>query len=425
MLFQAETLAAQGMIAATLSANALNCRNTPQAWIPQRVEYLLQNLRRWKAWHDGEDGPMGTTFAGAVDLGRVGLIGHSRGGDAVANVPRRLTETPIEGVTVQSIFSIAPTDNLTARVGASHYATLLPACDGDVTTLVGARIHDRSIDDPYVRSQVFYIGANHNFFNTEWTFDDGSRVCASSARLAARPHTAMLEATLGAWFGGTLTGSELDAFVKAEGITPSSIQAWAGRSIDLRWSYHAPGVSLIDRFDGDGSPAVNLTGGDNAFDDFTQWFRCYGRTAFSGGGCGTSFLHDKHAVYLRWDDGQAAVARFDLDGLDVGAFPMLSFRVTSRFSTWNNGRTEQDFWIRLIDGDGDVYEVPVGEVQRIPHIYVGNTVREVLQTVRLPADRIRRERPEVDLDRLATLELDFSRDGRRGSVLVTDIELAD
>jgi hypothetical protein len=422
MLFQAETLAAQGMIAVTLSANALNCRNNPSSWIPQRVEYLLENLRRWKAWHEGADGALGTTFAGAVDLSRVGLVGHSRGGDAVANVPRRLTETPIDGVTVQSIFSIAPTDNLTARVGAAHYATLLPACDGDVSTLVGARIHDRSLDDPYERAQVLYVGANHNFFNTEWTFDDGSRVCPSSARLSERPHTAMLEATLGAWFAGTLTGDALDPFLKADDDTPRSIEAWAGQGLDLRWSYHAPGVSLIDRFDHEGSPGVNRTGGANAFDDFTQWFRCFGRTGFDAGGCGTAFLHDKSAVYLRWDDGQPAVARFGLDGLDVGGFPTLSFRVTSRFSTWNEGRTEQDFVLRLIDADGDTYEVPVTEVRPIPHIYVANNVREVLQTVRLPLAQVDRS---VDLDRLTAFELDFSRDGRRGSVLVTDVELAD
>jgi hypothetical protein len=425
MVFQAETLAAQGMIAVSLSANALNCRNNESGYIGQRAEYVLENLRRWKAWHEGEDGPLGTTFAGAVDLSRVGLVGHSRGGDAVANVPRRLILTPIDGVEVRSIFAIAPTDILRARVGDAHYGTLLPACDGDVVTLDGAAIHDRSINDPHLRAQVFYVGANHNFFNTEWTDDDGALSCPSSARLPERPHTAMLEATLGAWFAGTLTGSMLEPALRAEAPTPTAWEAWAGRDLDLRWSYHAPGVSLIDRFDVSASPGVNRTGGANRFDGFTDWGKCFGRFAIGSGGCGTPFLHAKHAVFLAWDDGASAVARFELADLDASGFGALSFRVVSRVAPVNDGRTEQVFAVRLIDADGVGHEVAVDALLPIPHAYEANQVREVLQTVRLPLGRVRRERPELDLGRLAALELVFGADGAPGSVTVTDVELAD
>jgi hypothetical protein len=425
MTFQAETLAAQGMIVATLSANALNCREVPTAYIGQRAELVLEHLRRWKSWHEGLDGPLGTTFAGAVDLSRVGLVGHSRGGDAVANVPRRLAESPIAGVDVRSVFAIAPTDVLSTRVGAAHYGTLLPACDGDVITLDGAAIHDRSVDDPYDRAQVFTIGANHNFFNTEWTDDDGALACPPAAQLPARAHTATIEATLGAWFAGTLTGPRLEPFLRAEGPTPTALDAWAGRPIDLRRSYHAPGVSLIDRFDMAGSPGSNRTRGANSFVDFTEWSRCSGRFAIASGGCGPAFLHAKSAVQMRWDDGQQAFARFELNGLDVGDFPTLSFRVVSRITAWNEGRTHQGFAVRLIDADGVAFEVPVDDLQPIPHAYVANNVREVLQTVRIPLSRVRRERPDLDLGRLAALEIDFSFDGGRGSATITDIELAD
>lgn len=425
MLYQAETLAAQGMIAVTLSGNALNCRQTPSAWIPQRVEFLLQNLRRWKAWNDGEEAPLDAVYTGAVDLSRVGLVGHSRGGDAVANVPTRLTETPIEGVQVQSIYSIAPTDNLSARVGDAHYLTLLPACDGDVRTLVGARIHDRSIDDPFDRSQVFFIGANHNFFSTEWYYNDGERACPGSELLSVRTQTAMLEASLGSWMAGTLGATGLEPFLRAEGPTPTSIEAWAEQPLDLRWSYSSPAVSLIDRFDHVGSPGANRSGGENTFDDFTQWFRCYGRAQFDEGGCGSAFLHFKSAVYVRWDVGQTALARFALEDLDVEDFGYLSFRVTSRWSTWNVGRDEQTFTIRVVDQDGDAAELLVSDVQPIPHIYVANNIREVLQTVRVPLDRLVAVQPDLDLDRLAALEFDFSDDAQRGTVLLTDIELAD
>jgi hypothetical protein len=49
---------------------------------------------------------------------------------------------------------------------------LTATCDGDVSDLQGQLYIDRSRDIAYseaLRSAVIAIGANHNYFNTEWT----------------------------------------------------------------------------------------------------------------------------------------------------------------------------------------------------------------------------------------------------------------
>ncbi len=56
--------------------------------------------------------------------------------------------------------------------------TLLPACDGDVSTLAGANAYERSKyarpGDPFAKVQWYVQGADHNYFNTIWTNDDGA-----------------------------------------------------------------------------------------------------------------------------------------------------------------------------------------------------------------------------------------------------------
>jgi hypothetical protein len=418
MLFQAETLAAQGYVAVTISGNAMNCRDD---YIPQRTQLLLEHIRRWQGWNEASAEPFDAQFVGAIDLDRVGLIGHSRGGDAVSSVPLALADTPIDGVTVASIFAIAPTDyHATTPVG-TDYAVLLPACDGDVSNLWGMDIYDRGLDpdDHVVRSQVFFIGANHNFFNTEWYGDDGTYACSGGDMVGGVAQRGMLAPTLGAWFNGTLGGGALDPFVRAEGATPTSIDAFAEEDLDLRWSYSAPDRTLVDEFAGAGAPDVNLLGGDNSFTGF------YGTGQCTQNDCGSAFAHAKSAVYLTWDYDAVAAASFDLGGLDASGYGYLSFRTVSRTHSWNSGLDAQDFGARLTDGDGDSAEIEVADVQTIPHLYDAYDEREVLQTVRVPLAQLVADNPDFYVDSLDVLELFMSVDGGRGSILVTDVELAD
>ena len=109
---------------------------------------------------------------------RIGLMGHSRGGDAVTsfldyNRMRRATgrRYPIRGA-----ISLAPVDYERKAPYGTPYLSILPTCDGDVSNLQGARFYERSQyvepGDPFPRIQMSVLGGNHNYFNTVWFADN-------------------------------------------------------------------------------------------------------------------------------------------------------------------------------------------------------------------------------------------------------------
>ena len=97
LVWLAETLAAAGSVVVTVDADALNCRDT---CIGGRGRLLHHHLKRWVEWATSTAAPFDGLFTGHVDVGRIGLVGHSRGGEAVTLVPRMLQEEPIVGVSV-------------------------------------------------------------------------------------------------------------------------------------------------------------------------------------------------------------------------------------------------------------------------------------------------------------------------------------
>jgi dienelactone hydrolase len=131
--------------------------------------------------------------------GRVGLIGHSRGGEAVNLAAKTLTPTP------GAIFSIAPTDFADHDVEQVPFLVVLPECDGDVSDLQGMDVYRRGLETSGPRYQVWVAGANHNFFNSVWTGDDaGFRynegICANETHRLGMGQQAILGANMATSF---------------------------------------------------------------------------------------------------------------------------------------------------------------------------------------------------------------------------------
>jgi hypothetical protein len=420
MAYLAETLAAQGYVAVTISGNAMNCRDD---YILQRTSLLLEHMRRWNTWSSTGAPPFDTAFAGVVDMSRVGLVGHSRGGEAVAHVPDALDTTPIAGVTLRSVFSIAPTDYHAPSPDGVPYAVLLPACGGDVWTLVGMDIYDRVLDaaDAVPRAQVLMSRANHNFYNTEWRSDDNGDgfVCDVSDEIGADAQQAMLETTLGSWFATTIGGNVFEDFIEADAPTPLGISAWAGADLDLRWSFAAASRTPIDDFSGPNAPDVNLLGEANSFAGFTTANPC------NQNGCASDFEHEKDAIRLDWNGG-TPTAHIALGGFDAATATVFSFRLVSRESALNPTTLPQDFRIQVADTDGNVAELLLTDVVTVPYLYPSNVPREILQTARVPLVDLVALQPALNLGSLAEVSLVMTAPSHAtGSVIVTDLEFAD
>lgn len=139
---------------------------------------------------DDADHNLGGSLVGKLDMSHIGLMGHSRGGDAVTSFMDYNRERPAPGrrYNLDGVISLAPVDYERRAPYGSAYLTILPACDGDVSNLQGARFFERSQyvkpGDPFPKIQMYLLGANHNFFNTVWSADSDD---ASSADAACGP----------------------------------------------------------------------------------------------------------------------------------------------------------------------------------------------------------------------------------------------
>lgn len=158
-------LASQGYVTVSISANAINDLDWRAAdgGAEARAALIEHHLEAWV------DFVADDTYH--ADLDNVVLVGHSRGGEGA---DRAAINLPVGApFTVTGQVLIGPTD---FAFQASPYVptvTLLPYCDGDVSDLQGQNFTDAARDlvsHPIAfHSSVLVMGANHNFFNTEWT----------------------------------------------------------------------------------------------------------------------------------------------------------------------------------------------------------------------------------------------------------------
>jgi dienelactone hydrolase len=125
----------------------------------------------------GTDQNLGDSLKGTLDFTRIGLMGHSRGGDAVTSFIdyNRTRPAPGRRYDLRGVISLAPVDYERRAPYGMPYMTAYGMCDGDVSNLQGARFYERSQyispTDPFPRIQVGIQGANHNWFNSVWSAD--------------------------------------------------------------------------------------------------------------------------------------------------------------------------------------------------------------------------------------------------------------
>ncbi len=163
-------LASQGYATVSISANAINAQDfdSADAGASARSALVRHHLALVAQWTADPGKPR---WFGRVDLDDTVLVGHSRGGEGVA---RAVVDSRLRAPWhVRGEVLVAPTDFARLATPYTPSVTLLPYCDGDVIDLQGQQYtdlaRDLTSDDTAFRSSVLMRGANHNFFNVQWT----------------------------------------------------------------------------------------------------------------------------------------------------------------------------------------------------------------------------------------------------------------
>jgi hypothetical protein len=198
-----ENLASWGYTVYSVSQDQLMLRqdNSKGKGMHQRRLLIAASLDALSAANagtlvNGEHVTVGSMLTGKLDMTRIGLMGHSRGGDAVTSfIDYNRTRTDGPRYPLRGVIALAPVDYERKAPYGTPFMSILPFCDGDVSNLQGARFFERSQyingNDPFPRVQSSQLGAIHNWYNSVWYADGGAdgqanndAACGNSAPFA-------------------------------------------------------------------------------------------------------------------------------------------------------------------------------------------------------------------------------------------------
>jgi hypothetical protein len=431
--YLAENLASWGYIVVSINAN--RGIHMFDKWVPAGYGYptlvrnrgwlVLRHLQKLREWNDCTTNPgcqtpssLGIDLRGKLDFSNIGLMGHSRGGQGVRAAYNLYKSGPawqarIPGANFKAVFEIGPTDYITQTqvvydpvdkfiVDGAKWNVLLPMCDADIKDLSGMNVYDRMLllktDNPATQKSTFTVwGANHNFYNTAWTFSEFGAQCYFNDPL----------------FSPTQSGSEKQRLTASASVVPffrANVGSSANANLNQNFNplYESPvSIQNTTRVERNYIPSPN-TSLTTVFEDFVT---NNANSCSSGSNtCTVSGSNVSHAItqmmpyhdeslkalLMNWSaPGSDKFLQINWkpsgQGTDVSNHQTFDFRI-SRNSVGTNVRGATNFTIQLVMANDSLsngvklcnyayVDGPVGGYA--PNASTG-TYREVLQTVRIP-----------------------------------------
>lgn len=484
--YLAAVLASHGYAVVSPSANVVNSSQaaSPDIGATPRAEIIGATLDLMERWNNGT-GPVvpdqpersvGTKLTGRLELEHVGLMGHSRGGEAVTRF-LEINASRKRRYNVDAVVAVGPTDAGNQAPGertrGTNWAVLLPGCDGDVVDEQGANAFERAKDAPrgraFAKFQWVVEGANHNRYNTVWTQEDGlwtpgtpvemnDSACSpgspTSVRLSPdgqrRTGLALIGAFMRRYVGGD---RRFDAALQNGARLPRSacsvLPAAPCRAL-VRTSYVAPRRRVVigpgeqrptsrnalgGRLDAHGLAQLDWCDPDRGFafaalePQLPPVRRCPGPQTVIRDGREFAALVNRswtRQLVVAWTRPASLVAELPRAAGDVSAYRTLSFRTAVNVDKRNPvPRTNraapatQRLDVALRDRSGRDAAVAAERISSALYPSVGSRLRQLmLNDVRIPLGRFR----GVNLRRLAAVELRFGVRGRRtGSIQLADM----
>jgi hypothetical protein len=251
-------LASFGIVSIGVDMNVTAILDSP---VEMRAELTLGTLDYLRTL----DASTTSRFYGRLDFNNVGLMGHSRGGDAVVRAALlNAADFASMRYGIKAVCSVAPTDytghasskNSLSSSAAPFYLVIYGALDGDVSGMkrdefgtgtslryysfggTGFGHYDRANTN---KAMVFLDGCNHNRFNRYWDSDE-SLVVDKKLLVSREGHEKLLVDYVGGLFRWKLLGKTKPRSL-FDGTVKNSVKAHAS----FQWSF---GQSLreLDEF---------------------------------------------------------------------------------------------------------------------------------------------------------------------------------
>ena len=267
-----ERLASRGFIAVSVDENFLNYSvwsGIPKPDMKLRSWLLLRHLREIAELSRTPGNP----FEGRVDLGKVGLVGHSRGGQAAAMAAdhaRWFAGDPSldgigEEIRIVSVAAIAPTDMTVDRKRAElrnvNYLTIHGSRDADLQNFYGDQQYVRTTFDgreDLFKAEIYIEGANHGQFNTTWgRFDlsmPGGMLLNTRGLMDGEAQREAAAGYIAAFMEATLAGKREYRRVFSD---PEIRQSYASGAV-VFGRYEGGGYEPVSRFEQSGVRALQI-----------------------------------------------------------------------------------------------------------------------------------------------------------------------
>jgi dienelactone hydrolase len=414
----ADVLASHGYVVVSISADGINAQDNPysdDAGTLARGQLVIDHLDLLEQANAGRAPGMSPLLKGKLDLNDVGLMGHSRGGEGMVKAALLDAALP-HPYGIKAVLPLAPIDFGRETLPGVPMAVILPYCDGDVSNQQGQHFYDdtRYADrsDNVMRASLLVMGADHNFFNSEWTpgvsaapsSDDWSNendaTCGLNPPTTTRLTAAQQykvgvayiagffrlvmghETGLAAMFDGSegRTTSVGAATVLQEGQSSSSerldVAPLQGPAPNVRFSLAAVGqfcASMADRSPQSGMPSCTQATATGRFPSFTPVNYASNVTA-------TPLLH------LSWTSPGTVSVDLPEDRYNIGRYGALTLRAAI-----DDVSTATDLKVSVVDGAGRTQSTTVSSISDALSLLPGTGTllpKTWLRTVQWPVTRM-------------------------------------
>jgi len=446
-----ELLASRGFIVASIDENFLNLgyfhdipkQQAARGWL------LLEHLRIWREWNLSAGNP----FYGKVDVENVALVGHSRGGEAVATAAlfNKLSFYPDDatirfhyGFPIKSVIAIAPVDGQYKPAGQwrviddINYFTLQGANDADMSSFEGSRQWDHVTftgAGNYFKSELYIYRANHGQFNTAWGRTDAAAprnwflnlrplLSGEEQRRIAKVYiSAFLEATL---HNRREYISLFEDYRRARQWLPDTL--YVNRYFDSS-------NKVIADFNEDADvTTTTIPGGRLAAKNLTVWregripFRS-GDRQYNGVFLGWNHRHENASYSITLPPGLATPQ--SVLTLSIAAYKDDDMEADDKPGT-------TDFTVAMMAEDGAAARLPLSQfgvllppidvrfmkLELLDRRFYKNPSEPVFQSIRLPLRAFAAKNTRFDPAKLKTARFEFDRTPSR-EVIVSEIGFSD